>query len=90
MHRCIFGGDPLQRVYQTAPNEIVADLWQQVLRDEGVVALVKPTGLGHAWVSNSLNPHHIYARTDQADLAREVIAALSEEDVDSANSDSSS
>lgn len=65
----------------TAPNEIVADLWRQVLRDEGVIALVKPTGLGHAYISNSLNPHQVYARTDQADLAREVIASLSE-DVD--------
>lgn len=62
-----------------APNEIVADLWRQVLRDEGVIALVKSVGLGHAYISNSLNPHHIFARADQADLAREVIASLSDD-----------
>jgi hypothetical protein len=72
----------------TAPNEIVADLWRQVLLDEGVIAMIKPIGLGFAYVSNSLNPHHIYVRTDQADLARDVIASLSEEKDDDASSGS--
>ena len=74
----------------TAPNEIVADLWRQVLLGEGVVALLKPTGLGHAWVSNSLNPHQVYVRSDQAELARDVIASLSDAVDDSDNSDSAS
>jgi hypothetical protein len=71
-----------------APNEIVAELWRQVLRDEGIIALLKPAGLGHAYVPNDLNPHYILVRLDQADLAREVIASLSEDWEDDASSDS--
>jgi hypothetical protein len=74
----------------TAPNEIVAELWRQVLRDEGIIALVKPTGLGHAYVANSLNPHHVYTRTDQAERAREVIAAFSDGSSEDADGESSS
>jgi hypothetical protein len=46
------------------------------------VVLLKATGLGHAYVSSALSPHYVYARTDQADLAREVIASLSDEDTE--------
>ena len=74
----------------TAPNEAIADLWRQVLHDEGIIALLKPTGLGHAFVPNALNPHIVYVRVDQAERAREIIASLSDEEDAGDSSESSS
>ena len=34
-----------------APNEIVAQMWQEVLRDEGIIAALKPSGAGHSFAS---------------------------------------
>lgn len=63
-----------------APNEIVADLWQQVLADEGIVAALRPGGAGHSFASNALNEHFILVREDQAERARAIIAELESED----------
>lgn len=63
-----------------APNEIVAELWQQVLEDEGIIVALKPGGMGHSYVTNALNEHYILVREDQAERARAIIAELETED----------
>lgn len=62
-----------------APNEIVADMWRQVLLDEGIVAAVKPTGYGHAFASIALAGHLIIVREDQAEAARSILSELEED-----------
>jgi len=63
-----------------APNEVIADLWRQVLQDEGIIVALKPGGIGHAYASNALNEHYLLVREDQAERAREVLAELEEDD----------
>jgi hypothetical protein len=60
----------------TAENEIVAELWRDVLFDEGVIAVIKPGGPGHAFGTNALNVQHLLVREDQADEARAILAQL--------------
>ncbi len=64
----------------TAANEIVADLWRQVLEDEGIIVALKPTGAGPSFGTNALNPHVVLVRDDQAERARAIIAELEEEE----------
>jgi hypothetical protein len=59
-----------------APNELVADMWRQVLREEGIVAAITPSGMGHAFATNALNEQIVLVREDQAERAREIIAAF--------------
>jgi hypothetical protein len=59
-----------------APNEITADLWRQVLEDEGIIVALKPGGAGFAFGSSALMEHSVLVREDQADLARSIIAGL--------------
>ncbi len=63
-----------------APNEIVADMWRQMLRDEGIVAAVKPAGYGHAFASIALAEHLIIVREDQAEAARSILSELEEDE----------
>ena len=68
----------------TAPNEVIADLWRQVLDEDGIIAVLKPTGAGSSFGTNALNEHLVFVREDQAELAREIIAEL-ESEVDEEN-----
>lgn len=63
-----------------APNEIVAQLWQQVLEDEGIIVALQPGGIGHSYSSNALNEHYILVRDDQAERARAILAELESDD----------
>ena len=69
------------RVIQVAiaPNEIVADMWRQVLEDEGIIAALKPDGAGFAFGSSALMQHFVLVRADQAERARAIIAELESE-----------
>jgi|GEM_PF-607661 len=71
-----------QRVVEVAvaPNEITADIWRQVLEDEGIVVALKPGGVGFAFGSSALMEHFVLVREDQADLARSIIAELESSD----------
>jgi hypothetical protein len=70
------------RVVQVAvaPNEPIADLWRQILDDEGIVAVVKPAGAGFAFGSNALNQQIILVREDQAELARDILSEIEADD----------
>ena len=69
---------------ERAANQMEAELLQQVLADEGVVSMVKPVGAGHGFGSPALVEHAVLVRSDQALLAREIVAAFSAEEDDDA------
>ena len=63
-----------------APNEITADIWRQVLEDEGIIVALKPGGAGFAFGSSALMEHFVLVREDQAERARSIIAELESSD----------
>jgi hypothetical protein len=77
-----------RRVVQiaVAPNEITADMWRQVLEDEGIVVALKPGGAGFSFGSSALMEHYVLVREDQAERARSIIAELESSDEDSSSS----
>jgi hypothetical protein len=77
-----------RRVVQiaVAPNEITADIWRQVLEDEGIVVALKPGGAGFSFGSSALMEHYVLVREDQAERARSIIAELESSDEDSSSS----
>jgi hypothetical protein len=71
-----------------APNEITADMWRQVLEDEGIIAALKPGGAGFSFGSSALMEHYILVREDQAERARAIIAELESSDDEDGSSSS--
>jgi hypothetical protein len=65
-----------------APNEITAEMWRQVLEDEGIIVGLKPGGAGFAFGSSALMEHFVLVREDQAERARAIIAELESSDED--------
>jgi hypothetical protein len=72
-----------------APNEITAEMWRQVLEDEGIIVALKPGGAGFSFGSSALMEHFVLAREDQAERARSIIAELEASDDDESWSSSS-
>ena len=63
------------RFLVTAPNEPIALLWEQMLVEAGIPALVRPGGPGAgAWASVATFEHEIYVRADDLDRARQILA----------------
>jgi hypothetical protein len=71
-----------------APNEITADMWRQVLEDEGIIVALKPGGAGFAFGSSALMEHYVLVREDQAERARAIIAELESSDGEDPSSSS--
>lgn len=63
-----------------APNEITANIWRQVLEDEGIIVALKPGGAGFSFGSSALMEHFVLVREDQAERARSIIAELESSD----------
>lgn len=57
----------------TAPNETIAMMWRDVLRDEGIIAMVKGGAAGYGLGHNLLNEQYIMVREDQSDTARRIL-----------------
>jgi hypothetical protein len=57
----------------TAPNETIAMMWRDVLRDEGIIAAIQGGGAGYAFGHNLLNEQYVLVREDQAERARQII-----------------
>ncbi|HLT18280.1 MAG TPA: DUF2007 domain-containing protein [Thermomicrobiales bacterium] len=57
----------------TAPNETVAMMWRDLLRDEGIIAAIHSGGAGYAFGHNLLNEQYILVREDQAERAKQII-----------------
>lgn len=72
--------EPLVKI-ATAPNEALAGMWAEMLRNSGIRCLVKPTGPGMAYFSTALVEHYIYVLASDAEAAR---AILGDEDGDEA------
>lgn len=67
----------------TAPNEPIAYLWADALRDAGIRVLVRPLGPGlGAWASAATFEHDLAVLADEADRARALLADLMGDDDD--------
>jgi hypothetical protein len=64
-----------------APNEIIANLWASVLREEGIEVMVKSEGPGLAYFSTMGNQHSLYVLESRVNEARQILQEL-EEDTD--------
>lgn len=59
----------------TAPNEPIARLWEEMLRDSGIPALVRPGGPGAGgWGSVATFGHDLFVRTEDLERARIIVA----------------
>lgn len=73
-------GDELAYL-MTAPNEPLARMWEQILADGGVPALVRPGGPGAGgWGSVATFEHELFVRWDDLDRAREIIDDVEDEE----------
>jgi hypothetical protein len=64
----------------TAPNETIAMMWLDILRDDGIIALAKGGASGYGLGHNLLNEQYILVREDQTVMAREILDEIEEED----------
>jgi hypothetical protein len=64
----------------TAPNETIAAMWRDVLRDEGIIVMIKGGGAGYTFGQNLLNEQYLMVREDQADAARAIIDEFESKD----------
>ena len=63
----------------TAPNETIAMMWRDVLRDEGIVAMVRGGATGYGLGHNLLNEQYILVREDQSSAAREILESFEDD-----------
>jgi len=59
-----------------AENGVIAALWQQVLEDEGIRSMVKPTGAGAGYFSATIQQHVVYVLESNAERARTILAEV--------------
>jgi len=71
-------GESLVRI-ATAPNEPIARMWADILKDEGVHCLIKSTDLMAALYMPAVSPYEIHVLLSQAEQARAILASLREE-----------
>jgi hypothetical protein len=58
-----------------APNEPIARLWEEMLREAGIPALVRPGGPGAGgWGSVATFEHNVYVRERDLPRARDLLA----------------
>ncbi len=79
--------DPLVRV-ATAPNEPIADMWVDILEQDGIHAFVK-CGPLKAGLYSFNEPCEILALKSQADEAKQILGSLTEGDDTKGNDESS-
>jgi hypothetical protein len=65
---------------KTAPNEPIARLWEQMLQEAGIPALVRPGNVGAGgWGSVAIFAHDLYVRRSDLARAREIVAEEDDE-----------
>ncbi len=57
-----------------AENGVIAALWQQVLEEEGIRSMVKPTGAGAAYFNPAIQQQVVYVLESEAERARALLA----------------
>lgn len=76
-------GDDAIVAVATAPNEPLAAMWVEALREAGIVAMLKPLGAGFgAWASAATMEQEISVRAGDEAAARAMLADLAAEDGD--------
>lgn len=73
-------GDPLVRVAQ-AGNQALAEMWQEVLRSNGIPSMVRIAGAVTAYVTFAA-PHDILVLAANAARARDLLAAYNADEGD--------
>ena len=72
----------------TAPNEPMAHLWRDVLRDEGIRSLAKAAGPGiGGWGTAFGMEHELFVLSSDLSRAREILAELERDDDQMAGTD---
>jgi hypothetical protein len=65
----------------TAPNEPIARLWEQILAESGIRALVQPGGPGFgAWGSVATFSHDLFVLASDLERAQAVLQGLEDEE----------
>ena len=57
----------------TAPDQLTAEMWCGLLRDEGVGAIIRPGDTMTFYYGVSANPCRIMAQEDELDCARRLL-----------------
>ena len=63
----------------TAPNEPIARMWAEILKDEGIHCLITGTDLMSALYVPAVSQYEIRVLASQAEKARAILASLREE-----------
>jgi len=65
----------------TVANEPLAQMWAQILEDEGIHVMLKPLGPGYgAWASAATFEHELYVLQSQLGRAQEIIREVEADD----------
>ena len=78
------GNKPLVHI-TTAPNEVVAQMWAQILEDDGIHCLIKRgtvTSDFFSLLTNTGVPAEIHVLSSQAQEAKEILDSLEESSTD--------
>lgn len=66
-----------------SPNEPLALMWAETLREAGIKTMLKPLGPGFgAWASAATLEHELYVLAADLEPARAIMAELDSEDED--------
>ena len=80
------GDEPLVHI-ATAPDEVMASLWKEVLEDEGIRSMVKRSDLAAAMYSLPFNTQcEVHVLASDAERAKEILESLEEENQSSETS----
>ena len=65
----------MKRVHlTTAPDQLVAEMWRDLLRDQGVSAIIRPGDVS-SFMGVSAYPCRILVQQDEHERAKEILGA---------------
>lgn len=65
-------------VAATAPNQLVAEMWCEMLKDEGITATIKP-GDSVSFLGVSFSPCRVMVSESELQQARDLLASYTEQ-----------
>lgn len=64
----------MEELLEVYPNEMIAQFWADIVRQEGIRSMVKPQNAGYgAWGRDSFIPHALFVLSENIVQAREII-----------------
>ena len=64
----------MEELLEVYPNEMIAQFWADILRQEGIRSLIKPQYAGYGgWGRDSFIPHALFVLGENIERAREAI-----------------